>query len=157
VIVRYLYVVSVSAPPSKADAPLIVDPNAVLSCAISFELFKSVSWRKPQVFQPFGCVQYEQLLKCTSMQPWWQSTNVFALEQPLSIAIAKALDHERNVTLRVNNGKRYYHRAPVRWLTTLRISCRRVHVGSDNLSIIYDVAMRSYQLLRPRLPASFAC
>jgi hypothetical protein len=34
----------------------------------------------------------------------------------------------------------------------MRVSCRRVCVGGENLAVIWDLAMRSYQLLPPRLP-----
>jgi hypothetical protein len=45
VVVRDLDSVRVSVPPHKADAPLIVDPNAVLALAVSMQGFQPVaSW-----------------------------------------------------------------------------------------------------------------
>jgi len=41
--------------------------------------------------------------------------------------------------------------------TTLRISCRRPLTSCTKRSVIWGIAMRSYQLLPPRLAASFAC
>jgi hypothetical protein len=36
-------------PPDKADAPLIVDPDAVLPSAIAFERLKPVAGRRPEI------------------------------------------------------------------------------------------------------------
>jgi len=41
-IIRDFHVVGVSFPPREADAPLIVDPNAVLSFAVSGQLLKPI-------------------------------------------------------------------------------------------------------------------
>jgi len=37
--------------PAKADSPLIVDSDAVLSLAIAFQGFKTVSGRNPKILQ----------------------------------------------------------------------------------------------------------
>jgi hypothetical protein len=37
--------------PAKADAPLIVDPNAVLPLPATNELLKTIPGRRPQVVQ----------------------------------------------------------------------------------------------------------
>lgn len=41
-IISDFYFVGVPVPPHKADAPLIVDPNAVLPFAISVETFEVI-------------------------------------------------------------------------------------------------------------------
>jgi len=35
--------------PFEANAPLIVDSNAVLTCAITPELFEAISWRLAKI------------------------------------------------------------------------------------------------------------
>ncbi len=50
-------VVSIPITPHKADAPLIVDANAVLSRAITFERFQSIARRCRKVAQLGGNVQ----------------------------------------------------------------------------------------------------
>jgi hypothetical protein len=48
-VVRDLDVRSVSVHPSKADTPLIVDPNTHLPCPISFQGFEPIAGRITQV------------------------------------------------------------------------------------------------------------
>jgi hypothetical protein len=54
VIVRDLDIVGVAFGPSEADTPLIVDPNAHLACAVSFQSFESVTGWVAQVLNR-GC------------------------------------------------------------------------------------------------------
>jgi len=105
VVIGYLNIVGITVTPSEADAPLIVDPNAVLPSTISFELLKSVPWWQPQICQLLGRVQYQQLPQGASLQPC--RANMLAFEQPLRITIAEAVNHVLNITPAVNNGKRY--------------------------------------------------
>jgi hypothetical protein len=49
VVVNDLNFVSVSVPPYEADAPLIIDSNAVLALAIAAQAFEPVSSRSGQV------------------------------------------------------------------------------------------------------------
>ena len=50
-IIDDLRVVSISVMPDKADAKLIVDPNAVLPQSISGEGLEPVAWERRQVAQ----------------------------------------------------------------------------------------------------------
>jgi len=43
-VIHNLNVVGISTTPYKADAPLIVDANAVLSFSVTFERFQSIAW-----------------------------------------------------------------------------------------------------------------
>jgi hypothetical protein len=43
VIIRYLNIVRIAIAPDKADAPLIIDSDAVLPHAITFEFLQSIS------------------------------------------------------------------------------------------------------------------
>jgi hypothetical protein len=61
VIVHDLYVVRVAVSPNEADAVLVVDPNAVLSLAISPQLLESITGRDPEIANVGGGVQYEKL------------------------------------------------------------------------------------------------
>jgi hypothetical protein len=53
-IVRDLDIVGVALGPSEANTPLIVDPNAHLPCAVSFQSFESITRRVAQVLNR-GC------------------------------------------------------------------------------------------------------
>ena len=59
-IVRYFYFVGVAIPPAKTHSPLVVDTNAVLAFAISFEFLQSVPWRDSKVVDRFRSVYHHQ-------------------------------------------------------------------------------------------------
>ena len=47
--------------PDEADPPLLVDPDAVLSCSVSAECFQAIAGRYAQVVERFRGVQHDQL------------------------------------------------------------------------------------------------
>jgi len=51
VVVHYLNIVGISTLPYKADTPLVIYPDTVLSGAVSFKLFKPVGRWNSQRFQ----------------------------------------------------------------------------------------------------------
>ena len=51
----------IATDPAKADAPLIVDPNAVLAFAIAFERFEAICRRRAQIVERSGVVEHTQL------------------------------------------------------------------------------------------------
>ena len=59
-VVNEFDVVRVTVVPSKADAPLIVDANTVLSGAITFELFEAVSGRRAEIIQGLCGIDHER-------------------------------------------------------------------------------------------------
>ena len=50
--------------PTKTDAPLIVNTNAVVAGTIALECFKSISRRHSQIIQPGGNLELSQLSSC---------------------------------------------------------------------------------------------
>ena len=60
-VVNDLDVLSVSVRPAKADPPLIVDPDTVLSRAIDLELLEPVTWWDTKVVQSLGGIHGHQL------------------------------------------------------------------------------------------------
>jgi hypothetical protein len=59
-IIYDLYVVGVAIAPGKADAPAVVDPNAVLSASISSQLFQAVGRWDLQIREGMGIVEHAQ-------------------------------------------------------------------------------------------------
>ena len=47
----------IHALPAEAEAPLVIDADAVLACTIPFQSFQAVPGRRPQVVQPPRLVQ----------------------------------------------------------------------------------------------------
>src|SRR5579884_561022 len=92
-VVDDLNVVSVAVSPSKADAPLIVDPNTMLACAIPSELLESIAWRPPQVVQLFGRVHQPKLAEHDALEVGRKAPHRFPTEKPFGVAISERVDH----------------------------------------------------------------
>ena len=60
-VIHYLHIVSISVTPDKADAPLIVDPNAVLASSIAFQGFQTIARRGREVAKLRSNVQLPKL------------------------------------------------------------------------------------------------
>lgn len=56
-VVGDLHVESVTCTPTKADPPLIVDPDAVLANPIPAELLQSIARRYAKVLECLGCIE----------------------------------------------------------------------------------------------------
>jgi hypothetical protein len=92
VVVHYLYIFSARARPAKTDAPLIIDANAVLSQPVTFQGFKPVAWRHPQVIQTTGNLELSEL------SPGYrsdinESPDTLAPGQGLRLGAAERPDH----------------------------------------------------------------
>jgi hypothetical protein len=59
-IIHDLNVFSASACPTEADTKLVIDPNAILFCPITFEPLQSVPRRYAQIIQSVGDLQLAQ-------------------------------------------------------------------------------------------------
>jgi hypothetical protein len=91
-IVHNLHVVGVSASPHKANAPLIVDSDAVLSRAAPFERFKPIAGKRSQINQSFRCVQHQQFPSrrlSNVRKPW----NILVVEKSLRVSALVRLYH----------------------------------------------------------------
>jgi hypothetical protein len=61
VIIDDLDAVRIAFGPSKADTPLVVDPNAVLSRSIAVEFLKTIPRRHAKVIEPHRGIHLGQL------------------------------------------------------------------------------------------------
>ncbi len=59
-IINDLDVVGITIMPLKTNTPLLVYSYTVLTGTISFQSFKSIAWRNPQVFCALGVVNHPQ-------------------------------------------------------------------------------------------------
>ena len=57
--------------PSKTDAVLVVDPNAVLPFALFLEAFEAVVRRRPQVLKPLCLVELVKFAACRGPDRDW--------------------------------------------------------------------------------------
>jgi hypothetical protein len=93
VVVDDLDVIRVPVLPAKADAPLIVDANAVLARAVAFELFESVARRNTQVLELLGGINEANLTEHEPEQVGREPPDALALKHALGVPIREALDH----------------------------------------------------------------
>lgn len=92
-IIDDLDLVCVSSFPAETDPPLIIDPDAVLTDAISSQLLQSVSWRDTEILKGFRRIQQSKFAKRRSLDIRSHLPNRVPVEEPLRLPIAKALDH----------------------------------------------------------------
>jgi hypothetical protein len=90
-IVHYFHVIGVTVP-TEAYAPLVVDPNAVLTGPIASKRFETITRWNAKVIQPHRCINQLQLasrdtLDCT------EPANSHIRKQLLGVAVPKASDH----------------------------------------------------------------
>lgn len=57
-IVCYFDIICVAFLPCKADAPLIIDPDAVLTFAVALQLLQSIGRRHSQVVEITGIIYH---------------------------------------------------------------------------------------------------
>ena len=104
-IVDYFNFVRIATIPGKANAILIINPNAVLSLAIAFKLFEMIAWRHSHVFEPCGGVKHRQLSSCNTLR--LGATRFTGSPDALGFSVGEALGHYGIITTVVNNVKRY--------------------------------------------------
>ena len=73
-VVHNLYVVRVFAGPAEADAPLVVDANAVLATAPAFESFQAVAGREAHDVEQVSGIELEELTAGGALDVGWQVT-----------------------------------------------------------------------------------
>jgi hypothetical protein len=93
VVVNDLNLLGIPFAPSKADAPLTIDTNAVLSGALAGQLLDSIARRAAKIVQGFGGVQNQQLTMGYPLQLDGPPPHAKPLEDLLGVAIPEALDH----------------------------------------------------------------
>src|SRR5213594_666749 len=92
-IIHDFNVVSVSAFPSKANPPPIIDPNTMLSGPVTFQRFQSVTWRRAEIVDPSRLIQHQQLSPCYSLDIRRQPSSRLVIKQPLSFAAGETSNH----------------------------------------------------------------
>ena len=89
-------IVRVTAVPAKTDTPLVVDTNAVLTLAIAFQSFETITWRRQKVLQRPRLVQIQQSTTRGTLDGA-KPQHCIVMEQCLCIRRSKGLDHKSRV------------------------------------------------------------
>ena len=90
--------------PSKANAPLIVDSNAVLASSVAFQRFKPMGRRNKEVGQPRCGYHTLKPHAGSSQYRRGQTSDGAPLEYSFSLPVLE-LPHEQNITHCVINVK----------------------------------------------------
>jgi hypothetical protein len=93
VVLNDLHLVCITVVPAKADAPLIVHANAVLSSPVSLQRLQTVAWRYPKILQAFGRVELNELAEYDPVKLGRKAPAGLAGKETLTLAVGKAPDH----------------------------------------------------------------
>jgi hypothetical protein len=93
VVINYLHLLRRAVTPNKADPPLIINPDAVLTLSLAAQSLESVSGYDSQILQCRGIIEHSKLPPChPSDVP--EPAILFAPEQILGLLRAEGPDHE---------------------------------------------------------------
>lgn len=91
-IIRDLDLMGTISLPDETDPPLVIDSNAALSCAISFELLQAISGRSEQILEVGGAVQHREF-PLGSLSNIGELLDVIPRKQQLSFLVPKTSNH----------------------------------------------------------------
>ena len=94
VIIDNFNIIRIASSPSKANAPALVDTDAVLSLPIGDKLLKMISGRNAQIIQRSGSIENLQLAACVSLDLRWKLARELTAEDPLSFLVRKTFNHK---------------------------------------------------------------
>src|SRR5262245_89272 len=93
VVVDDLDVEGVVVLPDEADAPLIVDANAVLTCSVPFQVLQMVTGRYAKVLDRPRIVDEQKLDACPPLEIKSETTYGLPVEDAFGVAISEASYH----------------------------------------------------------------
>ena len=80
--------------PDEADAPLVVDPDAVLACALPPQRFQPICRRNAQVIEAVRSVEHPQLPSGERLNLIRKATRHVAVPYALRLLVCEAPDHD---------------------------------------------------------------
>jgi hypothetical protein len=86
--------------PLKADPPLIIDANAVLTASITMQGFEAVAWRNPKVVKLPCRVDSKKFGSRTTLDLVWNPPNRISGEESNRSLVGETLNHN-NIAYRV--------------------------------------------------------
>jgi len=85
--------VSVLFMPAKADAPLVIDTNTVLSAPSALQCLQLVAGRQTHDLKSVGGIELKEFSAGRALNVRWQSTRRCTAEDFLRLGIGETLDH----------------------------------------------------------------
>lgn len=103
VIINDLYVLRAHLGPDKADAPLVVDPNAVLTLSVAAERLQPIAGRDAKIRESDRGIEEHELPQRRPKNPRVEGPHLLSSPQPLSLSVSEGPDHRPSITRYVNN------------------------------------------------------
>src|ERR1700754_2951626 len=102
VVVHDLDVLGAGVGPGEADPPLVVDPDAVLTLAVTPENLQPVAGWRPEIVEVHRGVEVAQLPERRSEYSGVVRPDTLALPEPLGVPVPERPDHASSITRHVN-------------------------------------------------------
>ena len=106
-IVNNLDLVRIAILPTKADPPLPIDANTVLSSPIAFESLEAIARRRSEIVKGLGGIHHDELSQHRALQVAGIVSHPLSPKEPFRIPVPEALDHLEKLIWPRHNVKRY--------------------------------------------------
>jgi hypothetical protein len=94
VVLHDLHIERVAIAPNETDPSLIVDADAVLTCAVSSQALQTIARRRPQVIEGAGVLQLDELPLADPYDVRWHALDEPTLPGSARGFVAERLDHD---------------------------------------------------------------
>jgi hypothetical protein len=92
-VINNFYPQCITVLPFEADAPLVVNADAILPCPISAQPLQPISWRHPQILKSLRLVEHAQFPQRHLLDIGWQSSRPLSFKDLFCFLILKISNH----------------------------------------------------------------
>jgi len=105
-VIHNFHLSGITLMPDKANPPLVIYTNPVLTGAAAFECFQPITRWCQQILQTPGPVQVFQLAPRRVLNVWRQFAGTFTVKDPFRFAARKGGDHRTTISRSGNMSRR---------------------------------------------------
>ena len=105
-VIHNFHLSGITLMPDKANPPLVIYTNPVLTGAAAFECFQPITRWCQQILQTPGPVQVFQLAPRRVLNVWRQFAGTFTVKDPFRFAARKGGDHRTTISRSGNMSSR---------------------------------------------------
>src|SRR5579884_3504069 len=98
VVVDNLDILGTGLGPSKANAPLLVHPDAVEPSPVASKLLKAIARWNSQVVKRLGSIKDQELAQRRALGHRIETPRTFASPDPLRVLVGERPQHSRSIT-----------------------------------------------------------
>ncbi len=92
-IIRDLDFIDIVVSPLEAHAPLMVDPDRVLSGSLSLQLLQPISWRRAKILDRFRVVEHPELPQANLLHIDRELLDELSSTYAFRVAVCEGFDH----------------------------------------------------------------